>query len=334
MPSESESELRPVPVSDEKATLAVVVEPSALSHDSRMVAPSENPATVFLSRFTTPQSARTMHASLRLLGSLILGRAVTDPREVPWEKTRYAHAQRLRALLIEQKYEPATINKHLVALRGVVMECARLGLLSRELASELKDVKNIAYVPKEKGRALSAAEVALLFAACGDTTVGKRDAAILALTVGGGFRRSDVCDLDVENWDSAAGKLKVRGKHNTWRSLYLKKTNRTAVESWLLTRGAEPGPFVSPMSKHGTILVGKRLTANGVYDVLAGICARAKVANFTPHDLRRTYISRLLSKGVDLSTVAQLVGHKNVQTTMRYDKRDDTAKEAAAELDD
>jgi integrase len=320
-------------MTDEKALVAVVVEPSALAQSSALV-PSGNPATVFLSRFTTEQSRRTMHASLRLLGSLILGRPVADPREVPWEQTRYAHAQRLRAMLIEQKYEPATINKHLVALRGVVMECARLGLLSRELATELEDVKGIPYVPKEKGRALPAAEVTLLFAACGDTIVGKRDAAILALAVGGGFRRSDVCDLDVENWDSTAGKLKVRGKHNTWRSVYLKKANRAAVESWLLVRGTAPGPFVSPVSKHGTVIAGKRLTTNGVYDVLAAICTRAKITNFTPHDLRRTYISRLLSKGVDLSTVAQLVGHKSVQTTMRYDKRDDTAKEAAADIDD
>lgn len=312
------------------ALAARVIEPSALAV---ALAPSEDPTTVFLSRFTTAQSRRTMLASLKVLGALILGRPVEDPREVPWAQTRYALAQRLRAKLIEEKYAPATINRHLVALRGVVLECARLGHVSRERAAELVDMKGIRNVPKETGHALTAEEVAALFAACGDSISGRRDAAILALTVGGGFRRSEVCELNLEHWDAATGKVKALGKGNAWRSLYLKKANRAAIESWLLVRGSAPGPFILPMTKHGTC-IGRRLTSNGVYNVLAAICARAKIADFTPHDLRRTYITRLLAKGVDPITVSRLAGHKNVQTTMSYDRREDEAKEAAAELDD
>ena len=66
------------------------------------------------------------------------------------------------------------------------------------------------------------------------------------------------------------------------------------------------------------------------------ICARraeeAGVPPFTPHDMRRTYISTLLDRGVDISTVSKLVGHASGPAiTAKYDRRDERAKHAAAE---
>jgi site-specific recombinase XerD len=46
--------------------------------------------------------------------------------------------------------------------------------------------------------------------------------------------------------------------------------------------------------------------------------AEAGIKNFTWHDLRRTFASRLVMAGVDLRTVAELMGHKRIQMTMRY----------------
>jgi site-specific recombinase XerD len=63
------------------------------------------------------------------------------------------------------------------------------------------------------------------------------------------------------------------------------------------------------------------MTDQAVLMLLRRRATQARVPAFTPHDLRRTFISDLLDAGADMVTVQRLAGHANVQTTARYDRR-------------
>ncbi len=112
---------------------------------------------------------------------------------------------------------------------------------------------------------------------------------------------------------------------------YLNDSLNRAMEDWLEVRGLKPGPFFLPIRKDGDLEL-RRMTTQAVYNLLRKRAAQAGVRNFSPHDLRRTFVSDLLEAGADIAIVAKMAGHANVQTTARYDRRPEEAKRRAASL--
>jgi integrase len=152
---------------------------------------------------------------------------------------------------------------------------------------------------------------------------------MLAVLYGSGPRRSELVQLDLEDYDPARGLLTVRrGKGNKDRPLFVDGAG-AALREWLAVRGQAPGPLFVPVSKRGRLLP-RRLSDKAVTWILQTRAAQAGVAAFSPHDLRRTFISALLDASVDLATVADLAGHANISTTAKYDRRGEAAKRNAA----
>jgi integrase len=74
------------------------------------------------------------------------------------------------------------------------------------------------------------------------------------------------------------------------------------------------------------------MSSQAIYDALLKRASAARIPSLSPHDLRRTFASDLLDVSGDVSAVQKLLGHANVQTTMRYDRRGEVAKRKAVNL--
>ncbi len=179
---------------------------------------------------------------------------------------------------------------------------------------------------------LDTTELGKLFAACYHDPLparGARDAALLAILAGAGLRRSEAAGLDVADFNPAEGALTiVAGKGNKSRVVPLPGGATAAIKEWLGIRGSAPGPLICAITK-GDNPSHRGLTPQAVYGILQRLAGTANVPHFSPHDLRRTYISSLLAAGADLALAQRAAGHSSPTTTARYDRRGKAALEAA-----
>ena len=154
---------------------------------------------------------------------------------------------------------------------------------------------------------------------------------MFALLYGAGLRRAEAIGLDVADVDTATGELRIRnGKGRKERLAYVPIGGRRALEAWSSYRGSEPGPLLCPVRRE--TVVHRRLTAQAIYYVCKRRARQAGIPAFSPHDLRRTFITSLLEADADLLSVQNLAGHVLVATTARYDRRGERAKRKASDL--
>ena len=289
----------------------------------------QNPAAVYLASLK-PTGRRTQQQALDTIARLL---GAPDCFSLDWAALRYQHTAAIMARLAAT-YKPATANKMRVALRRVLMEAWRLGQMTAEEYQRAADVKAITGETLPAGRELSPGEISALMTDCENdmTPAGARDAAIIALMYGVGLRREEVTTLALADYDPGSGKLVIRGKRSKERTGYLVGGAVDALADWLVHRGENAGPLFLAINKGGKIQYGRRVTPQAIYNLLARRAESAGVKHFSPHDLRRTFVSDLLESGADIAIVAKMAGHADISTTARYDRRPEQAKQKAASL--
>ena len=290
-----------------------------------------HPALVYVARLAA-SSRITMARSLHVVAGILTDDACRDAQMIDWGSLRYQHVAAIRTVLAE-RFAPSTANRHLSALRGVIKEAWRLKHMNAEEYRATIDVPGIKGETLPAGRAIPAGELRVLFAACNDgTNSGIRDAALLAILYGAGPRRSEVVNINLSDFDAETGELRIlRGKGNKDRVVYATNGSAVALARWLDIRGDAAGALFCPVNRGGRVTV-RRMTSQAVLFVCKKRAEAAGIPEFSPHDLRRSCASDLLDAGADISVVSKLLGHASVQTTARYDRRDDRAKKRAVEL--
>lgn len=319
--------------------LPAIVPAELLRASAAAIPPDRHPLAVYQASLPSEHSKRSVKDAARRALAVLLNRdrkAIDAEalRAFPWPELRYQHVQAIKARLLDSGASPSTINTTLSHVRGIVREAWRLGYISAEILARVLDVKNVKAHKLPAGRALSSGELAAIFGSCAADPAPQaaRDAGLFSVLYVGGARRTEAAGLDLADYDTETGALAIRGgKGRKDRIVYIENGGADALLAWLEIRGTEPGALFHPVTKGGKI-ERRAMTPQAVRDVCERRARSAGVKHFTPHDLRRTFVSDLLDAGADVGSVQKLAGHADPKTTLGYDRRPEAAKRKAAAL--
>ncbi len=233
--------------------------------------------------------------------------------------------ERFKAEKIRDGYSPKSINNFLCGLRKLLNLAVEYGELPfapkvKQLRVQVTDIDFLHF--EEVPRFLAA------------TPTEWRPLMVVALKTG--LRMGELLALKWEDVDVVAGRLVVR--RSLWREIEgPPKSGRTrevplsdeAIATLKAQRAATmlKGPYVFADAD------GKRLKHKSLYEVVPRICKKAGLAKrLTFHDLRHTFASHLVMRGVALKAVQELLGHATIDMTMRYAHLSPDVKRDAVKL--
>jgi len=205
----------------------------------------------------------------------------------------------------------STISVRLSAIRGFLDFARRMGLLSRNPASDVK--KPRADDPTPRG--LSNTELRRLLEAAPETPSGMRDRAIILTAVLTGLRRTEVLGLragDLRH-DHASGifTYRVRAKGGYERHRELPAPALAAIRTAL----AGNGQRLEELTPDAPLFA---ISSPGFYANLKRYAAKAGLVNVTPHVLRHSAAKLRRETGASIEDVGALLGHRSLSTTSRY----------------
>jgi integrase len=260
-----------------------------------------------LDSVTSPHSRRNYAKALDLLFIQAAGRPLT------------------RALLMEYRagmdgLAPSTVNVRLSAVRKLVTEARRNGMLSAEEASNLTDIPNVRQQGTRLGNWLTKEQARDLLAVPDRSTLkGKRDYAMLALLIGCALRRRELAALTIEDIQMRENRWVIadlRGKGGRIRTVAVPMWVKQGINAWQAAAQIEDGPLLRSLNK--VAKVGESLSDWAVWAVVTESAKQIGIERFGAHDLRRTCAKLCRKAGGDLEQIKFLLGHSSIQTTERY----------------
>lgn len=219
--------------------------------------------------------------------------------------TRKVNVYHVRAWLASEKnrgIQDSTLDGNRQVLSSYFGWLFREGLIERNPMSNVGTIK----VPKKKKATYSKVDMAKIMEACRKL----RDKAMIQFMATTGCRVSEMTGLNRDQLDLRNQEVVVHGKGDKERVVYFDSVTAMLLEEYLASRKDDnPALFVG--QRH------ERLEPNGVRAMLKDIERRTGVAGIHPHKFRRTMATEM-ARHVPIQSIAQLLGHEKIDTTMEY----------------
>jgi integrase/recombinase XerD len=208
-----------------------------------------------------------------------------------------------------------SINRALVALRGLYRFHAREGLLRADPLEDMELPKVGSTIP----HVLTIQDCEQLLAQpSAEDPLGIRDGAMLELLYATGMRVSELCELPISCLNLEAGFVLIKGKGGKERVCPIGEMAMDRVKTYLqqarplLLKGRE-SPFLFLNNRGG------RMSRQGFWKILRHYALKAGITkHLTPHTLRHSFATHLLERGADLRFIQAMLGHADIGTTQVY----------------
>jgi integrase/recombinase XerD len=210
---------------------------------------------------------------------------------------------------------PATIHRKSACLRSFYRHLRRDGLLDTDPTASLSTPRRAKKLPQ----VLTRGEVEKLLAQPNGTEpAALRDRALLEVMYACGLRASEAIGLEMMDVDIEEGVLRARGKGSKERVVPIGQAALRALRIYV-ERGRPKLVKGAPETHLFVNFRGGHLTRQGLYKIVRRHAETAGLADrMSPHTLRHTFATHLLSGGCDLRSVQEMLGHADVSTTQLY----------------
>jgi integrase/recombinase XerD len=210
---------------------------------------------------------------------------------------------------------PATIHRKSACLRSFYRHLRRDGLLDTDPTASLSTPRRSRKLPQ----VLTRGEVEkLLSQPRGTEPAALRDRALLEVMYACGLRASEAIGLELMDVDMDEGVLRARGKGSKERVVPIGQAALKALRIYV-DRGRPKLVKGAPEAHLFVNFRGGHLTRQGLYKIVRRHAVTAGLADrMSPHTLRHTFATHLLSGGCDLRSVQEMLGHADVSTTQLY----------------
>lgn len=277
---------------------------------------------IYLKHFASNDSRIRVAYELANIAKLL---GLSDVDKVDWERFERADVIELMAMPAVRCRKPASQNFTLRILKGLCTEAYLNGLLAENRLEAIRNIRNVRGIRQTSRTVPTMNDVSAIIADCEkDGMIGIRDAAIFAVAVGCGLRRTEIVNLRMRDIDFEKHELRIIGKGNKERIIFFSESVSSKLDAWDKLRGNDGSAyFFVPVLASGRLLTSRRMNDETVYQMMRRRSMEALNRVVSPHDMRRSFASTLLDANVDLNTVRIALGHSDIRTTQIYDRRDE-----------